>query len=155
MDDWIPAPIPLEPSTDIEGTVQPHRLCRQCTCISKNAHTLRRKSGAATNGPKEYVDTFKHHESSVELSKSAESGCHLCTLIFDSLSLSEIDRMQKIEIEMPSQRHLKKRLRKTSYKIVLSGDDKIRLKIGHSHDAEVCRSPLSISRLKGKFSGPI
>ncbi len=61
------APIPLEPSTDIEGTVQPHRLCRQCTRISKNSHALRRKPGAATNGRKEYVDTFRHHESSVEL----------------------------------------------------------------------------------------
>lgn len=154
METFTPAPIPLEPSTDIEGTVQPHRLCRQCTRISNNSHALRRKPGAPSNGRKEYVDTFKHHESSVELWKSAESGCHLCTLIFDYLHFSEIDRMQKIEIELPSQRRLKKRRRKTSYKIVLSGDLELRLKIGHSPDAKVCRMPLSISA-KGKFSGPI
>ena len=69
------------------ATLAPHSLCKECQSLCQTSTILQ---SSRSNPPTLRTESFKHHSSLISLCKSAEGGCHLCSLarhqITESLS---------------------------------------------------------------------
>ena len=89
---------PITTSDQNLDRISLHNLCWVCAAVCSNSELLRIKRGVLTYKQFwKYVllafrrealvsESFKHHDSAIQLRDSATSGCHLCYLIWASLS---------------------------------------------------------------------
>jgi len=77
-------------SEDIPSTFKPHSLCNLCLWISCTSNIIQsRESHNPLRHFGLYIrerESFEHYASSQELFESVQNGCHLCTLIWTSMS---------------------------------------------------------------------
>ena len=101
MDHEYMHPIPLDPGTDVNAKVKLHVLYDQRKPVASTIVDLvvryKLKGGG---GWARYSTVLEHHLDSTGLQVSADSECHLCTLIWRTLSFSSRRPLRTFEIEL-------------------------------------------------------
>jgi hypothetical protein len=81
MDDDLPTP--LDPTTDVNATVELHRLCEKCKCIGRTLPSSFARLREQGLEPCEIQ--LQHYGSFAALRESIKKGCHLCAKMWESI----------------------------------------------------------------------
>jgi hypothetical protein len=114
-------PIPLSPKTDVNAKVKLHVLCDECKAVSSTiVECCVRRVQTPYFRPLVNPWYLDHHTNSLQLQASADNECHLCTLIWGTLSFSSRKILRDFETELtvfgPSSQSMPKR----SYELTIA-----------------------------------
>ena len=85
--DIIDDPTPLDPTADVNATVELHRLCEECKCIGRTLPSAFAR--LREQGSKPWRIEFQHYGNVAALRVSVKKGCHLCAKMWGDIPNKE------------------------------------------------------------------
>ncbi|KAL8851474.1 MAG: hypothetical protein Q9221_003574, partial [Calogaya cf. arnoldii] len=112
-------PVPLDPRTDVTLEAKLNHLCEKCLNVAHQISLLQKAWSKDSGG--QTVQLVDHHRSSSALITSAQSGCHLCTLLLEEIDGPILRELQTQEAENAIETELPSGTPLASYQIRLNG----------------------------------